>query len=101
MPGTALFIRLSSQSGVFSRTLLNSLGQVDRVFLWIIVGSVAAAVAFYFLIPLFKKKQYREARENLQKREASFRAATGRTSLEQEGTEQRKETGKNPDDDVQ
>ena len=99
MSGTALVIRLSSQ-GVFSRTLLNSIGPVDRVFLWIIVGSIAAAVAFYFLIPLFKKKQYKEARENLQKREASFRAATGRTSLDQEGKDDRKESGKNPDDEV-
>lgn len=100
MQGTELLYSLNTHSGVFSRTLLNSIGPVDRVFLWIIVGSIAAAVAFYFLIPLFRKKQYKEARDNLQKREAAFKAATGRVHLDQEADakpERKTESGNGPD----
>ncbi|MBP5231068.1 MAG: hypothetical protein ILO68_04995 [Clostridia bacterium] len=61
--------------------LLNSIGKVDLTFLLIVIGAIVLAVAFYFLIPLFRRKQYKEARENLKKREEAFRAATGSSSL--------------------
>ena len=61
--------------------LLNSLGKVDLTFLLIVIGAIVIAVAFYFLIPLFRRKQYKEARENLKKREEAFRAATGSATL--------------------
>ena len=35
---------------------------------------ILVIVGFYFLIPVFNKKQYAEQRENLRKREKSFKA---------------------------
>ena len=52
----------------------NSLPVADIV-LFIVLGAIIAiSVAFYFLIPVFNKKQYQEQRENLKKREESFKA---------------------------
>ena len=73
----------------FPLPLLNSIGKVDLTFLLIVIGAIVAAVAFYFLIPLFRRKQYKEARENLKKREEAFRAATGSASLSAHTPEER------------
>ncbi len=53
--------------------LLNAISSVDRTFFLICLGLVAAAIAIYFLIPVFRKSQYEERRENLRKREAAFK----------------------------
>ena len=53
---------------------LNPLGKTDILFFVLCGVIVAAIVGIYFLIPLFNKKQYQEQRENLKKREASFKA---------------------------
>lgn len=58
---------------------LNPLGSVDIIFFVVIGALIALAVAIYFLIPVFNKKQYKEQRENLKKREASFKANVQRT----------------------
>ncbi|MCF0107700.1 MAG: hypothetical protein HUJ59_01645 [Bacilli bacterium] len=61
------------------RILLNSLSTPDIVFFSLCAGIIVLCVAIYFLIPVFNRKQYREARENLEKREKSFRANIQRT----------------------
>ncbi len=53
---------------------LNDLKPVDIMFFVILGVLVALAVAVYFLIPLFNKKQYKEQRENLHKREVAFKS---------------------------
>lgn len=55
---------------------LNPLEGVD-IALFIALGAVILiGVAVYFLIPIFNKKQYKEQRENLKKREVAFKANT-------------------------
>ena len=61
--------------------LLNQIGKVDLPFLLIVIGAIVLAVAFYFMIPLFRRKQYKEAREHLRKREEAFKASTGSATL--------------------
>lgn len=53
--------------------LLNAIGSVDRTFFLICLGIIVAIVAIYFLLPVFRKSQYEERRENLRKREAAFK----------------------------
>lgn len=62
-----------------SAILLNTLSTADVVFFSVCAGIVVLCVAIYFLIPAFNRKEYREARENLEKREKSFRANIQRT----------------------
>lgn len=55
---------------------------VDVVF-FVICGVIAALmVAYYFLIPVINKKQYQEQRENLRKREESFKKNLDRLKYE-------------------
>ena len=54
--------------------LLNSLRTPDVVFFILIGVVVAICIAIYFLIPIIKRKEYAERRENLKKREEVFRA---------------------------
>lgn len=54
--------------------LANKLGKVDTTFFLIVLGAIVVCVGIYFLIPVFNRRQYREARENLQKREEAFRS---------------------------
>ena len=77
--------------------LLNKLGKVDIIFFVSIAAIIVLIVAVYFLIPVFNKKQYAEQRENLRKREKSFKAnlnikeepvITKEETLEEEGTEE-------------
>ncbi len=67
-----------------SYLLLNKLKSVDVAFFLICLGIAAAAVAIYFLIPIFNKSQYEERRNNLRKREAAFKH--GRTDYNANGT---------------
>lgn len=51
---------------------LNELPVTDIV-LFIVLGVIIiVAIAIYFLIPVFNKKQYQEQRDNLRKREIYF-----------------------------
>ncbi len=54
--------------------LLNALKTPDIVFFVMLGVVVLVCVAIYFLIPIIKKKEFEERRENLKKREAVFRA---------------------------
>lgn len=68
---------------------LNALGKTDVWFFIACAAIVVIAVVVYFLVPVFNKKQYREQRENLKKREAAFKANKGEDSvLSQEAYEQ-------------
>ncbi len=71
---------------------LNKLKDVDIAFFIISAAIVALIVAVYFLIPVFNKKFYREQRENLQKREASFKSnlqnARAAEAAQEEGEKQ-------------
>lgn len=57
-----------------SLLLLNKLGSVDIGFFVACAAIIVLIVAVYFLIPVFNKKQYREQRDNLKKREDAFRS---------------------------
>lgn len=52
----------------------NKLKSIDIIFFICCIAAVVLAVAIYFLIPVFNKKQYLEQRENLRKREEAFHA---------------------------
>ena len=54
--------------------LLNTLGSVDRNFFAICGIIIVVIVAIYFLIPVFRKEQYKTQRENLREREKAFNA---------------------------
>jgi len=54
--------------------ILNKLGKTDKTFFLICIIIVVLIVAVYFLIPVLNAKQYKEQRENLKKREASFKS---------------------------
>ncbi len=54
--------------------LLNKLKSPDIWFFSILIGIVVVCVAIYFLIPIINHKVYEERRENLKKREKTFRA---------------------------
>ncbi len=64
---------------------INGLKAVDIVFFIVCVALVAIAVGIYFLIPVLNKKQYKEQRENLRKREEAFKSnALSRAQANQE-----------------
>ncbi len=58
---------------------LNKLTATDKVFFIVLAAIIAVAIAIYFLIPLFNKKQYKEQRDNLKKREVAFKSNIRRT----------------------
>ena len=58
---------------------LNSLKQVDIIFFIVLGAIIALCVIVYFLIPVFNKKQYKEQRDNLKKREVAFKSNIQRT----------------------
>ncbi len=64
--------------------LLNSLGSVDIGFFVGCAVAIVLVVAIYFLIPVFNKKQYREQRENLKKREEAFKSHKGVSTAQDE-----------------
>ncbi len=47
---------------------------VDIVFFSIIGGIIVLGVAAYFLYPVINKKKYKEARDDLKKREELYKA---------------------------
>lgn len=55
-------------------TFAFTLGKVDLILLIIILAIIAVGVGIYFLIPVINRKQYQQMRENLKKREASFKS---------------------------
>lgn len=54
---------------------LNGLKRVDIAFFSICGAIVVLIIAVYFLIPVFNKKQYKEQRDNLKKREEAFKSS--------------------------
>lgn len=54
---------------------LNSLKQADIIFFVICVLVVVVSVSLYFLMPVFKHKQYEERRKSLRQREEAFYAS--------------------------
>ncbi|MGM9968807.1 MAG: hypothetical protein ACI35S_00255 [Anaeroplasma sp.] len=54
--------------------LLNALKKADIIFFSVCIGIIVVAVAIYFLIPIINRKEYAQRRENLKKREETFRA---------------------------
>lgn len=58
---------------------LNKLTPTDIAFFIALGVIIVIAIAIYFLIPVFNKKQYKEQRENLKKREAAFKSNVKRT----------------------
>lgn len=53
--------------------LLHGLKTPDIVFFVICGAIIVVIIAIYFLIPVFKAKQYAEARKSLERRELLFR----------------------------
>jgi len=47
---------------------LNSLSGVDIIFFLSLILIIILCVGFYLLIPVINRKQYKEARDNLEKR---------------------------------
>lgn len=64
---------------MFGLLALNPLGRTDIIFFCVLAGIVVLCVAAYFLVPVINKKQYRELRENLKKRESAFKSNIQRT----------------------
>lgn len=60
----------------------NTLGPVDIGFFVACAAIIVIAVAIYFLIPVFNKKQYQEQRDNLKKREVAFKSNRGESAPE-------------------
>ena len=58
---------------------LNPLSQTDIIFFVVLAAIVVLCIVVYFLIPIINKKQYKELRDNLQKREAAFKSNIQRT----------------------
>lgn len=54
--------------------MLFTLTRPDLIFILCVGTVVAIGVIAYLLTPIIKRKQFAEARENLKKREESFRA---------------------------
>lgn len=66
---------------------INGLKGVDVVFFVVCAALIAIAVGIYFLIPVINKKQYKEQRDNLRKREEAFKSnAVSRAQAMQNAT---------------
>lgn len=75
--------------------LLNALGPIDIIFFVVCAAIIVVIVAVYFLIPVFNKKQYKEQRENLKKREDAFKSNKKTTVGLEDGLESVAESGEN------
>ena len=53
--------------------LLNSLRTPDIIFFSCCAADIVLIIAIYFLIPVIKRKEFAQRRENLKKREETFR----------------------------
>ncbi len=58
---------------------LNPLNKTDIIFFVVIAAIIVLCIGVYFLIPVINKKQYKEMRENLKKREVAFKSNVQRT----------------------
>ena len=71
---------------------LNDLKTTDIIFFIALAAIIVIVIAVYFLIPVFNKKQYKEQRDNLKKREVAFKSniqrTDGKTSVEDDVVEQ-------------
>lgn len=56
----------------------------DIIFFSILAAIVVASVLIYFLIPVFNKKKYKQAREALAAREASSRLGKAKEETQEE-----------------
>lgn len=71
---------------------LNPLNSTDVIFFIVIAAIVVLAIGFYFLLPVINRKQYKEQRSNLKKREAAFQSNIRRTDgMQPIGTEETEE----------
>ena len=70
----------------------NKLGSVDIIFFVVLAALIGLAIGIYFLIPVFNKKQYREQRENLKKREVAFKTNAKTSDDSPEATEETVDT---------
>lgn len=61
----------------------SGLPSIDIWFFVICALIVVAIVAIYYLIPVFNKKKYQGQRENLEKREAAFKANRADSTTEE------------------
>ena len=62
-------------------SLFNQLKDTDKTFFAACVIIVILIVAVYYLIPLIKKSQYKEQRDNLLKREQALRESRASSSI--------------------
>ena len=67
--------------------MLFQLTKPDLIFFIVIGVAVALILVWYFLQPIIKRKQFAEARENLKKREETFRANLKTLNQETESKE--------------
>lgn len=67
---------------MFDLLALNPLKPTDIIFFVVLAVIVALCIVFYLLIPVINKKQYREMRDNLHKREVAFRSNVQRAENE-------------------
>ena len=71
---------------------LNPLNSTDVIFFIVIAAIVVLAIGFYFLLPVINRKQYKEQRSNLKRREAAFQSNIRRTDgMQPIGTEETEE----------
>ncbi len=64
---------------MFDLLALNKLGSADIVFFIVLAAIIVLCIGVYFLIPVINKKQYKELRDNLKKRELAFKSNVRRT----------------------
>ena len=64
---------------------LNKLKSTDIVFFIVLAVIVVLCIGVYFLIPVFNKKQYKEQRDNLRKREVAFKSNISRSDAPASG----------------
>ena len=67
--------------------ILFQLTKPDLIFFIAIVVAILLILVWYFLQPIIKRKQFAEARENLKKREETFRANLKTLNQETESKE--------------
>ena len=75
------------------KLVMFSLNKVDVIFFVLILVAILVCVGIYFLIPIINRKQYQQMRENLAKREASFKSnlRIDHSKVQEEKSEQSEE----------
>ena len=85
-----IFIFLGMVKIMFS-TIAFALGKADLILLIIILVIIAGGVGIYFLIPVINRKQYKQMRDNLEKREAAFKSSALHHSTEAKPVENKED----------